>query len=163
MQSLICLLVLFVRYTVAYVIAWQSINDINGTIAQYQATVDYLSATLGQPFVLFPVADSADLIRLGQNGSADFVLAPGTAFQCLQISNDTRPIATLLQYADGVPVPFYAGLILSRADSNITQYQDVKGKVVSGGQLTGLVAFQAQWGRCNAAVSLCLGTREQSS
>jgi ABC-type phosphate/phosphonate transport system substrate-binding protein len=138
---------------VGYVIAWQSINGTSGTRAQYQTTVDYLSATLNQTFSLLPVADSADIIRLGQNGSADFVVAPGTALQCLQISNETRPIATLLEYADGVPVPFYAGLILSTTDRNITTYQDVKGKIVSGGQLTGLGAFQAQWGALQRKLS----------
>lgn len=152
MQSLIYLVVVLARCTFAYVFAWQAgVNGTDGTIMQYQPTIDYVASALNKSIDLLPVADSAELIRAAQNGSADFVVTSATAFQCIQISNQTTPIASLLQFADGQPVASNAGLILSRPGSNITRYQDIKGKIVSAGQLTGLITCQAQWGALQAA------------
>lgn len=86
---------------------------------------NYLSAELGQPVTVVPVA-VANIIDAIQEGNLDFVLANPVQTIILQEKHGVSPLVTLNKKSGSQ----FAGVIIARKGSGITKVVDLKGKKV---------------------------------
>ncbi|MCA9986055.1 MAG: phosphate/phosphite/phosphonate ABC transporter substrate-binding protein [Anaerolineales bacterium] len=92
--------------------------------AQYGALIGYLQETIGRPFVLRPVTQE-DQFSLVEAGELDFTFNNPLAAVQIQRLYKTEFLATLSRDNTG---PYFSGLIIVRADSDIESIIDLRGK-----------------------------------
>jgi ABC-type phosphate/phosphonate transport system substrate-binding protein len=95
--------------------------------AQYGSIVNYLSETLGRPFVLVPVGQEEQFTEVEQ-GNLQFTFNNPLAAVQLQRLYNTRFLASISRLDTGTQ---FAGLIIVRADSGIESLEDLRGKRVT--------------------------------
>jgi ABC-type phosphate/phosphonate transport system substrate-binding protein len=110
--------------------------------AQYGPIVESLQDRLGRPFELVPVGQD-DLFDRVANDELDFVLSNPMSSVQVQRLHGTEFLATLDRPETG---DRFGGLIIVRADSDIEQLEDLRGRHVT------CVAFETAAGGCNFQV-----------
>ena len=106
-------------------------NDI--TISKYTATADYLSDKIeGYRFKIVPLGFE-ELRKSVQNNQIDFVLTNTMYYVELEHLYGISRIATLKnRNSKGVELTNFGGVIFTRDDSEIKNFQDLKGKRFGG-------------------------------
>lgn len=106
--------------------------------AQYGPIINYLTETVGQPFVLVPVGQEDQFVQVEQ-GTLEFTFNNPLAAVQLQRLYQTEILATLSRKNTGTN---FSGLIIVRNDSDIDELQDLIGKNVT------CVAFETAAAGC---------------
>lgn len=75
----------------------------------------------------------------------DLVYGSASLMNCLSVSNTYSAFASIVQFERNVSSKVVGGVIFVRADSDIYQVSDIRGKRVAFPQITYQVSCQAQW------------------
>ena len=108
-------------------------------------TLEYLSNSL-QTNISFAAYDDKTLQNLLKNKSLDLAYAASSLFSCAQLDSDIVPLLTIVQEAGDIPIYEQGAVVYSLASSNISRFSDLRGKIVSSGDISQLSGFQAQFG-----------------
>lgn len=111
---------------------------------QLTPTAAYLSQQLNQTVNAIAFPSDTEHIQALRNGSIQLSYGGPAFFTCQQITNNLVPLLSTVQYARGNPVTQQAAAIYVRNDSEIHAIADLKGKLISTGQVSQLTGFQAQ-------------------
>jgi len=128
-------------------IALRANRGIENSMAQWQATADYLTGAVpGYFFVLVPFKQNAILNQEVSQGGFHFVLTNPSASVEHAIRYNTKQIATLVNKRQGKGYMQFGSVIFTRADrKDINALEDLKGKVFMGADDIGFGGWRVAW------------------
>ena len=112
---------------------------------QFTPTAQYLSEYLGQAVNVKAYAEDSQLMAAINSGAVDLFYSGPSFFTCQQAITEVRPLLSLVDNLQGQQLTVQGAAVYTKAGSNITTFQDLRGKIVSLGDLTQVTGCLAQW------------------
>ncbi|MCW8900739.1 MAG: phosphate/phosphite/phosphonate ABC transporter substrate-binding protein, partial [Gammaproteobacteria bacterium] len=114
-------------------IGLRAIQGVEKSMEQWKKTADFLSEKIPEhKFVMVPFVGLEELMQATEKNQFDFVLSNPSSYVEMESRFGASAILTLRNKRQGKPYTKFGSVIFTRADSNINEIKDLKGKSIVG-------------------------------
>lgn len=114
-------------------IGLRAIQGVEKSMEQWKKTADFLSEKIPEhKFVMVPFVGLGELMQATEKNQFDFVLSNPSSYVEMELRFGASAILTLRNKRQGKPYTKFGSVIFTRADSDINEIKDLKGKSIVG-------------------------------
>lgn len=142
---MLILLSFFCKITLALNVGIQDPRGQQFVNTYWKPTFQQVGYDINESVNVISLADDTSYFSAAQNYNVDIVFGAPTLYECISISANYAPFASIIQYENSIATSYSGAAIFSKRGSNITTIQDLINKRISLAEISFQAGCQAQW------------------